>query len=63
MDIFFLGWYFLLSYGFGKNSKLNFGKRLRMNFSWRFINDSCVLFILGVMGWWVMWDGERGEEI
>lgn len=33
-----------------------------MNSSWRPTNDSCVLLILGVMGWWVRWDGERGEE-
>lgn len=39
----------MLSGGFGKNSKLNPGKRLRMKSSWRPTNDSCVLLILAAV--------------
>lgn len=33
-----------------------------MHSSWKPTNNSCVLLILGVMGWWVRRDAVGGEE-
>lgn len=56
------GWHHLLNCGFGKNSKTNPGKTLRMNSSWKPTNNSGVLLILRVTGWWMRWDGGKGGD-